>query len=106
MYVCISISAFASLVNIYKGIISSTIGLNIREIIARIKKYKSTIKEKKKKHDEIGKILLAKINLDCIKGSTSSFLTNSYNERDYFLLINVLKEYDNVKEKINKLQSS
>ena len=74
--------------------------------IARIKKYKSTIKKKKKKHDEIGKILLAKINLDCIKGSTSSFLTNSYNERDYFLLINVLKEYDNVKEKINKLQSS
>ena len=44
---------------------SSTIGLNIRAIIARIKKYKSKIKGKKKKHDEI--VLFAKTNLDRIK---------------------------------------
>ena len=63
--VCVSISTFASLVDIFKGIMSSTIGLNICAIIARIKKYKSIIKKMKKKHDEMG--LLAKTKLDCIK---------------------------------------
>ena len=50
--VCISISAFASLVNISKGVMSFTIRANICAIIARIKKYKSIIK-KKNKHNEI-----------------------------------------------------
>ena len=35
--------------------------------------YESIIKKKKKKHDEI--TLLAKTNLDCIKGSISRSLT-------------------------------
>ena len=59
----ISISDF----DISKGVLSSTIGLNIYAIIARTKKYKS--KYLKKKHDEI--VLLAKPNLDCIKSSIS-----------------------------------
>ena len=37
-YWCISISTFASLVDIPTGIMSSTIGLNICAIIAKIKK--------------------------------------------------------------------
>ena len=49
----VSISDFASLVAIPKGIASSAIGL-------KIKKYKSIIKEKKKRHDKI--VLLAKFN--------------------------------------------
>ena len=82
--VCISISAFVSFVDISKGIMSSTIGLNICAIIARIKKYKSRIiKKKKKKHDEIA--LLRKTNLDCTKGSISRSITDSYIERDYRL---------------------
>ena len=51
--VCVSISVFATLVNFSTGIMSSTIGLNICAIIARIKKYKSIIKKKKKKRDKI-----------------------------------------------------
>ena len=47
--VSISISAFALLVDICKGIMSSEIGLNICEITARIKNYKSIINKKKKK---------------------------------------------------------
>ena len=43
---CISISAFASLVYIFTGITSSTVGLNIFALIARIEKYKSIIKKK------------------------------------------------------------
>ena len=50
--VCISISPFASLIDISKGIMSSIIGPNLCAIIARIKKYKSIIKKKRKKHDK------------------------------------------------------
>ena len=51
--VCVSISAFFSLVGIPVGITSSGIGLKICAITGRIKKYKSIIKKKKKKHDKI-----------------------------------------------------
>ena len=57
--VSISISAFASLVNISKRIMSYTRGLHIFAIIARIKNYKSIIKKNKKKHNKI--VLLAKL---------------------------------------------
>ena len=43
----ISISTFASQVDISKGIITSTIGLNICAIIARIKKYNSIINKER-----------------------------------------------------------
>ena len=58
MKVCISISTFASLIEISKGIMNYTIGLNICTIIARIEKCKLIIKKKKKKQNEIA--LLAK----------------------------------------------
>ena len=55
---CVSIFAFASLIGIPIGITSSAIELKICAITAEIKKYKSIIKTKKKKHDKI--ISLAK----------------------------------------------
>ena len=79
--ICISISAFTSLIDISNGIMSFTIEINIWAIIANIKKYKSLIRKKKKKHDEIA--LLPKTNLYCIKDLSGS-LTDSYIERDYF----------------------
>ena len=95
--VCISISPFASLVGISKWIMSPTIGWNICTIIWIIKKYKPIIKKKKKKHDKIG--LLAKTNLDYIKGLISRSLANLYIERNYFLLIDLLRKYDYMKKK-------
>ena len=56
----ISISADASLLGIPIGIMSSAIGLKICTINAGIKKYKSPIKKKKKKHKLV---LLAKSEL-------------------------------------------
>ena len=87
---------FAFSVDISNVFISSTIVLNISAIVARIKKYKSIFKKNKKKHDEI--TLLAKTNLDCIKGLISRSVTNSYNERNYLYLINVLRKYSHMKE--------
>ena len=69
---CISISAFASLVDISTGTMSSTIGLNYFVIAARIKQYKSIVK--KKKHEIL---LLAKTKLNIIKGLISRFLIDS-----------------------------
>ena len=50
---CVFISAYASLVGIPKAITSFAIRLKICLITARIEKYKSIIKKKKKKHDKI-----------------------------------------------------
>ena len=60
---CISISAFS--IGIPIGITSSAVGLKNCAIAAGIKKYKSIIKKKKKKHDKI--ILLAKSKLKSIE---------------------------------------
>ena len=45
---CISISAFVSLIAIPVGITSSAVGIKICAIAARIKKYKSIIKKRRK----------------------------------------------------------
>ena len=49
---CVSISACPSLVAIPLGITSSALGIKICAITAVIKKYKSIIKKKKKKHNK------------------------------------------------------
>ena len=80
---CISISAFASLLGIPIGITSSAIGLKICAITAGIKKYKSIIKKKKKKHDKI--VLLAKSKLNSIEVLISKALINSVISHDEFV---------------------
>ena len=79
--VSISVSAFMSLVEISKGIMTSTIRLNTCEIVSGIKRYKSIIKKKKKILDEI--VLLPKAKSDCIKDLSRS-LTYWYIECHYF----------------------
>ena len=61
----ISISSSTSLVGIPIGITSIGTGLKICVITTEIKKYKSILEKKKKKHDEI--VLLAKSKLNSIK---------------------------------------
>ena len=78
---CISISAFASLLGIPIGNMSSAIGLKICEIAAGIKKYESIIK--KKKHDKI--VLLAKSKLNSIEVLISKALINSVISHDEFV---------------------
>ena len=100
----ISISAFPSLLGIPKGITSSAIGLKICAIAAGIKKYKSIIKKKKKKHNKI--VLLANSKLNSIEVLISKALIDSNISHDKFVLINnELKEYDNMKEEIKNLKT-
>ena len=72
---CISTSAFVSLLGIPIRITSSATALKICAITTGIKKYKSIIRKKKKKHDEI--VLLEKIELNSIKVLYSTALINS-----------------------------
>ena len=100
---CISNSAFASLIGIPIGIASSAIGLKICAITPRIKKHKSIIKTKKRKHEEIA--LLAKSTLDSIKVLIYKPLINSVIRHDEFVLINnVVKENNPMKEEIKNLK--
>ena len=59
---CVSISAFASPIGIPIGIMSSATGLKIFAITAGVKKCKSMIKKKKKKHDKIVSLAKSKLN--------------------------------------------
>ena len=85
---CVPIPAFASLVGIPVGITSSAVGLNICLVTARIKKYKSIIKKKKKKHDKL--ILLAKNKL----------IDSNITHDEFVSLNNVQKECGDMKEEI------
>ena len=101
---CISISAFVSLLGIPIGITNSAIGLKICAITVGIKKFKSIIKKKKKKHDKI--VLLAKSKLNSIEVLISKALINSVISHDEFVLINnVLKEYNAMKKEIKNLKT-
>ena len=86
------------------GITSSAIALKIGAITAGIKKYKSIMKKKKKKHDKI--VLLAKSKLNRIEVLISKALIDSNISHDEFVLINnVLKEYDKIKEEIKNVKA-
>ena len=85
---CVSISAFASLISVPVDIVSSAVGLKTCAITEGIKKYKSIIKERGKKHDKI--VLLGKAKLDIIKVILSKTLINSYISHDKFVLVNNL----------------
>ena len=101
---CISISAFPSLLGIPIGITNSAIGLKICAITAGIKKFKSIIKKKKKRHEKI--VLLAKSKLNNTKALIFKALIGSSISHDEFVLINnVLKNYDDMKEEIKNLKT-
>ena len=96
---CNSISAFASLVCVPLGFTSSAVGLNICTIIAGIKKYKSIIKEKKKKHDKI--LVLGKDKLNIIDVLISKALISLYISYDESVSVNnLLREYNEMKKEI------
>ena len=60
--------------------------------------------QKKKKHDEI--LLLAKSKLNSMKILTSKDLINLCINHDEFVLVNdALREYDDMKEEIKKLNN-
>ena len=102
---CVSISAFASLVDINVGITSSSIVINICAVIEGIKKYKSMIKKRKKKHDKL--VLLGKYKLNTIEVLISKSLIDLYISHHEFVSINnVLREHSEIKEEMQNSATS
>ena len=86
------------------GITSSAVGIKICAITAGIKKYKSIIK-KKKKYDKL--VFLGKVKLNTIEVLISKALIDSYISHDEFVSVNnVLREYNEMKEKIKDPETS
>ena len=95
---CVSISAFVSLLGVCTGIASYSIWLKICAITSGIKKYKSIIKKKRKKHNNT--MLLAKPKLNTTEVLISKDLIDSCVNHDKFVSLNVLKEYNELREEI------
>ena len=100
---CIFISAFASLVGIPIAITNSAVGLTSCVLTAASKNCKSIIKKKKKKHDKI--VLLAKSKLNSMEVLISKALIDSVISHEEFVLINVLKQYNEMKKEIKNLMT-
>ena len=84
---------------------SSAVGIKICAITAGIKKYKSSIKKTKKKHDKIVPLIKGKLN--AIEVLISKALIDSYISHDEFVSVNnVLKEYNETKEEIKSPETS
>ena len=90
----VSISAISSLVCVPVGIMSSAVGIKIYAMIAVMKKSKSIIKEKNKKHDKIlGNDKLGRDKLNTVEVLISKVLIDSYVTHDEFVSVNnVLRE--------------
>ena len=100
----ISISAFTSLIAVPIGTTSFAIALKFCALAAEIKKYKSIIKKKKKKHNKT--VFLAKSKLNKIEVLISKSFIDSVIIQDKFVLINnVLKKYNEMKEVIKNLKT-
>ena len=88
---CVSVSVFASVVGIPVRITSSAVGLKNCVITAGIKKYKSIIKKKRKKHDKM--VFLAKSKLSNIEVLIFKAYIDLHFSHDEFISIhNLLKE--------------
>ena len=86
--VCVSMSAFTSLFCAPVGITSCATGRKDCTITARIKKYESIIKKKKKKHDKT--VLLGNNKLNTIEVLKCKTLIHSYISHDEFVSVNNL----------------
>ena len=103
--VCVSISAFASLVCVPVAIMSSAIGTKICVIFAGINSCEPVIKNKKKKHDKM--LLLGKDKLNIIEVLIFKVLIDLYISHDEFVRVkNVLREYYKMKKEIKNPETS
>ena len=98
---CISLSSFASLIGVPRGITSSKFvhKLKICAIAAGIKKYKSIIKKKKTNPDKV--TFLSKSKLNKVEAFISKALIDSnVSHHEFSLINNVLQEDDEMEEEI------
>ena len=79
-------------------------GLKICAIAAGIKKYKSIINKKKNRHDKLVSLSKSKLNIIEVLISKALIHSNIIHD-DFFLINNVLKEYDDMNKEIKKFKN-
>ena len=95
---CVSIFAFASVVCVPVGITSSPVGIKTYAITAGIKSKTKKKRKMKKKKTKYGKIIvLGKDKLNTIEVLIFKALIDSYISCDEFVSVNVLREYNEMK---------
>ena len=101
----ILVSTVTGCVCVRVGISSSAVGMKICTITVGIKKFKSVIRKKKKKHNRI--VLLGKSKLDTIAVLLSKALIDSYIKHDEFGSVDsMLREYNETKEVMKSPETS
>ena len=102
---CVSTPTFASLVCVLVSITRYAVEINICANTAGVKKYKSIIKKKNKKHYKL--VLLGKDTLNAFEVLTCKALIDSYISYDEFVSVNnVLREYNEMKKEIKNPEAT
>ena len=83
---------------------SSAVVIRICVITAGIKKDELIIKKTKKKYDKI--VLLGKDKLNTIEVLNSKILIDSHISHDEVVLVNLLRQYNEMKEEIKNIKTS
>ena len=100
----ISIAPFVTLIGAPAGIIGASCGLTFSITLVFIKKFLKTIRNKKKKHNEI--VMLARSKLNRVESKISkAYMDNQISHEDFETIINEEKKYRELKESIRMMNS-
>ena len=100
----ISIASFASVTGVSTGIIRAICGFKFSVTSGFVKMFLKTIRNKKKKHNNI--VMLARSKLNSIESKISkALMDNEISHEDFETIINEEKEYRELKESIRMMNS-
>ena len=99
----ICIASFARVIGTLVGIASASLSLTFSLSTDIVKKLLKTTRNKKKKHN---KIMLARSKLNSIEGKVSeALINNEISHKDFMIIINEEKNYQELKENITMMNS-
>ena len=99
-----SIASISSFIGVPEGIIGASCGLTFSITSGFVKKFLKTIRNKKKKHNEI--VMLARSKLNSIESKVSkALMDNKISHEDFETIINEEKKYRELKKSIRMMNS-
>ena len=100
----ISIASFATVIGAPAGIIGASCGLTFSITSGFVKKFLKTIRNKKKKHNEI--VMLARSKLNSIESKISkALINNEISYEDFMIIINEEQKHRELKQSIRMMNS-
>ena len=100
----ISIASFATVIGAPAGIIGASCGFTFSITSGFVKNFLKTIRNKKKKHNEI--VMLARSKLNSIESKISkAMINNEISYEDFMIIINEEQKHRELKESIRMMNS-